>query len=525
MSKMKNIIILPLLACASLSAVAQNAATRRPNILYIMTDDHAQQAISCYDGRYNRTPGIDRIAAEGMRFENSFVANSISGPSRACMITGKHSHANGFLDNESGDFNGEQQTLPKLLQKAGYTTAVIGKWHLGSTPTGFDYWNIFPGQGSYYNPDMYSAQGKQRYPGYATDITTDQGIEWIDSQRNSQKPFCLLLHYKAVHRNWLSDSSHMRMYEDVTFPIPSTFYDTYAERPAAAAQDMNIAQSMDLAYDNKVIDPSVNTRHKMGFLSGELARMTPAQRAQWDKVYAPLTADFMARNLSGNELSEWKYQRYMRDYLKCVASVDDNIVRLLDYLQANGLLENTIVVYASDQGFYLGEHGWFDKRFMYEESMRTPLVVRMPDSQTSAPRGKVAVQMVQNIDYAPTFLELAGVPIPSDIQGESFLPILRGERVKNLHPDGLYYHFYEYPGEHQVRRHEGVRGDRYKLMHFYGHDIDSWELYDLKTDPTELKNLYNEPRMAKVQQDMHARLDRLKVKYGAEQAMTIKKNK
>ncbi|MEF9950359.1 MAG: sulfatase-like hydrolase/transferase, partial [Mucinivorans sp.] len=360
---MKNIIILPLLACASLSAVAQSAATRRPNILYIMTDDHAQQAISCYDGRYNRTPGIDRIAAEGMRFENSFVANSISGPSRACMITGKHSHANGFLDNESGDFNGEQQTLPKLLQKAGYTTAVIGKWHLGSTPTGFDYWNIFPGQGSYYNPDMYSAQGKQRYPGYATDITTDQGIEWIDSQRNSQKPFCLLLHYKAVHRNWLSDSSHMRMYEDVTFPIPSTFSDTYAERPAAAAQDMSIAQSMDLAYDNKVIDPSVNTRHKMGFLSGELARMTPAQRAQWDKVYAPLTADFMARNLSGNELSEWKYQRYMRDYLKCVASVDDNIVRLLDYLQANGLLENTIVVYASDQGFYLGEHGWFDKRF------------------------------------------------------------------------------------------------------------------------------------------------------------------
>ncbi|MEG0814967.1 MAG: sulfatase [Mucinivorans sp.] len=518
---MKTIILVPLLALSSAAALAQNTA-KRPNILYIMTDDHAQQATSCYDGRYNRTPGIDRIANEGVRFENSFVANSISGPSRACMVTGKHSHVNGFLDNQGRQFDGSQQTFPKLLQKAGYTTAVIGKWHLGSNPTGFDYWNIFPGQGSYYNPDMYDATGKKRYAGYATDITTDQGIEWLDSQRKSDKPFCLLLHYKAVHRTWMSDSTHMNMYEDTTFPLPATFYDKYEGRPAAADQEMNIAYSMDLTYDNKVLDDSLNTPIKKGYL-GELNRLTPAQRATWDKLYVPITKDFMARKLTGKELIEWKYQRYMRDYLKCVASVDDNIVRLLNYLKESGLLENTIVIYTSDQGFYLGEHGWFDKRFMYEESMRTPLVVRMPDNDKSALRGKVLPQLVQNIDYAPTLLSLAGVDVPSDIQGASFLPILRGEKVKTIHPDGLYYHYYEYPGEHKVRRHEGVRTDRYKLIHFYGHDIDSWELYDLKSDSLEIHNLYGDKKMVKVQQDMHARLDRLKTQYGAQNAASLKK--
>ncbi|MEG3048271.1 MAG: DUF4976 domain-containing protein, partial [Mucinivorans sp.] len=272
----------------------------------------------------------------------------------------------------------------------------------------------------------------------------------------------------------------------------------------------------------KVLDDSLNTPIKQGYL-GELNRLTPAQRATWDKLYVPITKDFMARKLTGKELIEWKYQRYMRDYLKCVASVDDNIVRLLNYLKESGLLENTIVIYTSDQGFYLGEHGWFDKRFMYEESMRTPLVVRMPDNDKSALRGKVLPQLVQNIDYAPTLLSLAGVDVPSDIQGASFLPILRGEKVKTIHPDGLYYHYYEYPGEHKVRRHEGVRTDRYKLIHFYGHDIDSWELYDLKSDSLEIHNLYGDKKMVKVQQDMHARLDRLKTQYGAQNAASLKK--
>lgn len=450
--------------------------------------------------------------------ENSFVANSISGPSRACMLTGKHSHLNGFMDNTM-TFDGNQQTFPKLLQKAGYKTAVIGKWHLTSDPQGFDYWNIFPGQGSYYNPTMYDAKGRTQHPGYATDITTDQGIEWIESVRKDEQPFALLLHYKAVHRNWMSDSTHIKMYEDVTFPLPANFFDSYANRLAAAVQQMSIDKDMDLANDLKMLHDSIATRLKEAYIGGELARMTPAQRAVWDEHYDPIIKEFaelyLSGKLQGNELAQWKYQRYMKDYLKCVASVDDNIGRVLDYLEKTGLLENTLVVYTSDQGFYMGEHGWFDKRFMYEESMRTPLVVRLPSSIKNAPRGLIVNELVQNIDYAPTFLELAGVAIPSDMQGQSLLELLKGERVKDWRKDGLYYHFYEYPGEHEVRRHEGVRTERYKLIHFYGHDIDTWELYDLRSDSTEMKNLYGAKEMASVQKDMHAKLARLKTQYAA----------
>lgn len=521
---MKNIIPISILAFASMCAAAQKASqsARRPNIIYIMTDDHSQQTMSCYDGRYNQTPNLDRLAAQGVRFENSFVANSLSGPSRACLLTGKHSHANGFLDNESGEFDGSQQTFPKLLQSAGYTTAIIGKWHLESTPTGFDYWEILPGQGQYYNPDFITAQGSKRYNGYATDITTDKAIAWVDEHKDDAKPFSLLLHYKAVHRNWMSDSAHMKMYEGQSFEIPETFYDNYAGRVAAARQDMNIAKSMDLAYDTKMLHDSITTRHKEGYMGGELARMTPSQRKIWDAHYDSVKMTFIDRylsgELSGDKLTQWKYQRYITDYLKCVASLDDNVGRVLDYLKANGLLENTIVVYASDQGFYMGEHGWFDKRFMYEQSMRTPLLVRMPDSDGRAVRGVVAEQMVQNIDYAPTFLEIAQTEVPTDIQGQSLMPILRGENPANWRPDGLYYHYYEYPGEHQVRRHEGVRDKRYKLMHFYGHDIDAWELFDLKTDKNELLNLYGNKKYANVQTEMVKKLNKLKVQYGVVKA-------
>lgn len=513
---MKSIILLPLVGLASAVAAAADKPTK-PNILYIMTDDHSQQTISCYDGRFNQTPALDRLAREGVRFENSFVANSISGPSRACMLTGKHSHANGFRDNTM-TFDGDQQTFPKLLQKAGYKTAVIGKWHLESDPQGFDHWEIFPGQGAYYNPDMYDSTGKKRYAGYATDLTTDQGIEWIESARQGEQPFALLLHYKAVHRNWSSDSAHLAMYEDVVFPLPANFFDDYAGRLAAAAQEMSIDRDMDLANDLKMLHDSIGTRLKNAYVHGELARMTPDERRVWDAHYDPIIKEFaelyLSGKLSGEKLAEWKYQRYMRDYLKCVASVDDNIGRLMEYLDKCGLLDNTIVIYTSDQGFYMGEHGWFDKRFMYEESMRTPLLVRMPSSVKNAPRGVVASQMVQNIDYAPTLLELAGVEIPADIQGQSFLPVLRGEQPKNWRKDGLYYHFYEYPGEHKVRRHEGVRTERYKLIHFYGHDIDAWELYDLADDPNEMKNVYGAPSVAKLQKEMHAKLERLKKQYG-----------
>lgn len=510
----------PILALGSLGSTIVVAQESKPaNILFIMTDDHAQNAISAYDGRLNQTPNLDRIAAHGMRFENSFVANSISGPSRACMLTGKHSHVNGFTDNNKR-FDGSQQTFPKLLQRAGYTTAVIGKWHLTSNPQGFDHWEIHPGQGSYYNPDFYTANGKTRYKGYATDLTSDMGISWIDSVKGTEKPFALLLHYKAVHRNWMSDSTHMGMYEDVTFPLPVNFFDHYADRLAAAKQEMSIDKDMDLANDLKMLHDSIPTRLKKMYAGGELARMSLAQRRAWDEHYDPIIKEFaqkyLSGELSGQKLAEWKYQRYMKDYMKCVASVDDNIGRVLDYMERSGLLENTIVVYTSDQGFYLGEHGWFDKRFMYEESMRTPLLIRMPGSVKGAPRGATASQMVQNIDYAPTFLELCGVEVPSDIQGQSILGILKGEKPRHWRDNGLYYHFYEYPGEHAVRKHEGVRTERYKLIHFYGADVDQWELYDLKSDPTEMRNLYSEKKMAKIRQDMHNKLSALKIQYKVE---------
>ncbi|OUO55740.1 sulfatase [Parabacteroides sp. An277] len=476
------------------------------NIVYIMTDDHTAQMMSCYDQRYAHTPNLDRIAQEGVLFTNSFVANSLSGPSRACMITGKHSHKNGFYDNTHCKFDGTQQTFPKLLQQAGYETALIGKWHLETLPTGFDHWEILPGQGSYYNPDFITQENDTvQVHGYLTNIITDKSIEWMENQRDKNKPFCLLIHHKAQHRNWMADTCNLRLYEDKTFPLPDTFYDDYEGRPAAAAQEMSILKDMDLVYDLKMTGAEGNKGLAQGY-EGMLNRMDAEQRAAWDAFYNPIIEDFKKQHLTGKALYEWKFQRYMRDYLKTLKSLDDNVGRVLDYLDKAGLAENTLVIYTSDQGFYMGEHGWFDKRFMYEESFHTPLLMRLPGGK----KGTID-QMVQNIDYAPTFLELAGAPIPEDIQGVSLLPLLKGENPADWRTS-LYYHFYEYPAEHMVKRHYGVRNDRYKLIHFYN-DIDEWELYDLKEDPHELHNVYSDPAYAEVKKQMHHELDSLQIMY------------
>ncbi|WP_308502882.1 sulfatase [uncultured Alistipes sp.] len=480
----------------------------RPNIVYIMTDDHTAQMMSCYDSRYMQTPNLDRIARDGVRFTNSFVANSLSGPSRACMLTGKHSCANRFFDNTTCVFDGSQQTFPKLLQAAGYQTAIVGKWHLESLPTGFDFWEILPGQGDYYNPDFVTQQGDTvRREGYVTNLITDDAIRWMDRQRDPSKPFCLLIHHKAIHRNWMADTCNLALYEDRTFALPENFFDDYAGRPAAAAQEMSIVRDMDMIYDLKMLRADRDSRLK-SLYEQFLGRMNPEQRAAWDRFYGPVIEDFYARNPQGRELAEWKFTRYMRDYMKTVKSLDDNVGRVLDYLEEKGLLDNTLVVYTSDQGFYMGEHGWFDKRFMYEESMHTPLVMRLPAGY--AARGDID-QMVQNIDYAPTFLELAGVEVPDDIQGRSLLPLLRGEKPADWR-DALYYHFYEYPAEHMVKRHYGIRTDRWKLIHFYN-DIDVWELYDLQNDPSEMHNLYGQPGTEEVTADLKRRLTALQEQY------------
>lgn len=482
-------------------------APLHPNIVYIMTDDHTEQMMSCYDTRYVETPNLDRLANEGVRFTNSFVANSLSGPSRACMITGKHSCANGFFDNTTCVFDASQQTFPKLLQKAGYQTALVGKWHLESLPTGFDFWEILPGQGDYYNPDFITQQNDTvSRRGYVTNLITDDAIDWMEHRRDEQKPFCLLIHHKAVHRNWMADTCNLRLYEDRTFPLPENYYDKYEGRIAAASQEMSIVRDMDMIYDLKMLQPNRKSRLK-SLYEQFLGRLDPEQRTAWDAFYGPIIEEFYRANPQGKELAEWKFQRYMRDYMKTLKSVDDNVGRVLDYLEREGLLENTLVVYTSDQGFYMGEHGWFDKRFMYEESMHTPLVMRLPAGYDR--RGDVT-EMVQNIDYAPTFLEMAGAPVPPDIQGMSLAPLLRGESPEWR--DALYYHFYEYPAEHMVKRHYGIRTDRYKLIHFYN-DIDSWELFDLEQDPMEMHNIYGEPGTESITAELKSRLLKLQEQY------------
>jgi arylsulfatase A-like enzyme len=476
----------------------------QPNILFIMTDDHSFQTISAYSDKLIKTPNLDRIADEGVVFTNGFVGNSICAPSRATLLTGKHTHVNGQINNRV-TFDGSQVTFPKLLQQAGYQTAMIGKWHLKSDPTGFDYWNILPGQGEYYNPDFIEMGEKKQVEGYCTTLTTDFALDWLDG-RDSEKPFCLLLHHKAPHRTWQPDTVHFDEFRGKTYPLPDNFFDDYEGRTAAAEQKLSIRENdMDIRYDLKMQDDRIESRFPW---MEHTARMNEKQKKAWDAHYNPIKNDFIERNLQGKELDVWKYQRYMQDYLACIRSVDENVGRVLDYMKENGLDENTLVVYTSDQGFYMGEHGWFDKRFMYEESLRTPLLMRLPSGYTA--KGEVT-EMVQNIDYAPTFLDFAGVEIPAEIQGESMKPILAGE--KNVEwRDGIYYHYYEFPNEHMVKRHYGIRTDRYKLIHFYN-DIDEWELYDLKTDPHEMNNLIDSKDHAALIDSLKTELVKLQEKY------------
>lgn len=504
----KHLVLTGALAIGYMPHAVAQAVKKPMNIVYIMSDDHSYQTISAYDRRFISTPHLDWIARHGARFTNSFVANSLSGPSRACMLTGKHSHANGFTDN-TRTFDGSQQTYPKLLQQAGYQTAMIGKWHLTSDPTGFNYWDILIGQGDYYNPDFNRNGTRLRRSGYVTNIVTDVALDWLENRRDKSKPFCLLLHHKAPHRVWNPDTCDLNLYSERTYPLPGTFYDDYKGRKAAQKQHMSISKDMDLVYDLKMADHEQEV-HSDPLLEqwgrANYRRMTPSQRAQWDAHYDPIIRRFKQDSLSGRALAEWKYQRYMHDYLRVVHSIDRNVGRVIDYLREHGLLENTMIVYTSDQGFYMGEHGWFDKRFMYEESFRTPLLVYLPGGK----HGDIS-EMVQNIDYAPTILQLAGIRVPDDIQGASFLPLLQGKKTRNWRKS-LYYHYYEYPAEHSVCRHYGVRTGRYSLIHFYD-DIDEWELYDLKKDPGQMRNIYGQKGTERLTRRLKDELWRLQVQY------------
>ncbi len=478
------------------------------NILYIMADDHAYQAVSAYGYGLNHTPNIDRLANEGIRFNNAFCTNSICAPSRAVVLTGKFSHVNGHLDNNS-TFDGSQVTVPKLLREAGYETAMIGKWHLKSDPTGFDFWKILLGQGSYYNPDLKDSTGVRNYTGYATTIITDEALNWLNNREN-EKPFFLMVHHKAPHRNWMPEPKYFN-FEEITFPVPDNYFDDYSNRGSAAKeQKMSIIKDMMIGYDLKTLNPDT-TVIQVGdnWVKGQLNRLTPDQRSAWDAHYDPIIKDFYSRHMEGKELAIWKYQRYMRDYLACIQSVDDQVRRLLDYLDEKGLTDNTAVFYTSDQGFYLGEHGWFDKRFMYEESLGMPLLIRLP-GETEA--GTTSDALVQHLDFAETFLDLAGAPIPEEMQGVSMVPLFKPDK----NPDwrkSIYYHYYEYPGAHAVKRHYGVRTERYKLMHFY-YNIDEWEMYDLEKDPKEMNNVFNDPAYSDILIEMKAELARLQKQYG-----------
>jgi arylsulfatase A-like enzyme len=504
-SRAFTFFILILLACTAVftgcNSGAEQQSVQRPNIIFIMSDDHAYQAISAYGGPLAElapTPNIDRIAAQGMRFNRCMVTNSICGPSRATILSGKYSHLNGFVDNTMGSrFDFSQQTFTKVLQQAGYQTAVIGKLHLGGNPTGFDYFDILPGQGSYYNPTFINDSGQYQMEGYTTEIIADKTIEWLDGVKGGDQPWMVMMQHKAPHRAWDPGPNELGMYAEVTFPEPPTLFDDYSGRGTAASlNNMTIASTMRLEQDLKMSD-----QPRRG--------LNEEQLVKWNAVYGPVYDFFKASGLTGDDLVRFKYQRYMKDYLECVAAVDKSVGKVLDYLEENGLMENTMVVYTSDQGFYLGEHGWFDKRWMYKESLRTPLLVMWP-GQVEA--GSVNNDLVSNLDFGETFLEMAGAEIPDEMQGRSLLPILEGNTPADWRT-GHYYHYYEHPSEHNVMRHYGITTERYKLIHFY-YDIDEWELYDLEKDPMEMENVYNDPAYSEIKDDLHQQLEALRVQYG-----------
>lgn len=506
---MKNIYLLTsafLLIC-SIDLQAQ-VKKERPNIVIIISDDHAYQTISAYGSTLAQTPNIDRIANEGAIFNKAFVTNSICGPSRATLLTGKYSHKNGFKDNETSNFDHGQDLFVKRLQASGYQTAWIGKQHLGNKPQGFDYYDILPGQGSYYNPDFIGMDGSiTRVEGYVSDIVTDKAEAWLDKQ-DSRQPFCLVIGHKATHRTWLPDTADFGMYDDKVFPIPPNFYDQYEGRPAAQQQEMSIAKDMTMGYDLKMLSDDEEKKE------GTVNRMSPDQLKNFKAYYDPIYAGLKARNLSCRELAEWKFQRYIKDYLSTAASMDRNIGRVLDYLDEHDLAKNTIVIYLSDQGFYMGEHGWFDKRFMYEESFRTPMVARFPG--VIKPKTKIN-GFAMNLDIAPTMLDIAGVAIPADMQGVSIYPLLTGKK-KSIR-DEVYYHYYE-NGEHAVSPHFGVRTSRYKLIRYYKR-VEGWELFDLKKDLHEMNNLYGKKGYEKITNNLKQLLNEQVGKFEDEDAKVI----
>ena len=501
---MKHWIIPILLLCGAWAAGETEAAEeikaadapKRPNIILIYTDDHAFQSIGAYGSKVGKTPNLDRLANEGMRFTNCCVTNSICGPMRAVVQTGKYSHANGFIDNRPGTrFDNTQTTFPKLLQAAGYNTAIVGKWHLncGATP-GFDYSEVLIDQGPYFNPAMIRDGKRVQHQGYTTEIITDLALDWLKNGRDPEKPFLLLCQHKATHRSWDPIPKYYDRFKDTVFPLPETFYDDYSTRGTPAHdQNMSIAKTL-TRFDLK--------------LDGPRANMTPAQKAVWNEMYAPRLAEFKAlkaRGASENEMTEWKYQCYMRDYLAVASAVDDSVGEILAYLKEAGLDENTLVIYSSDQGFYLGEHGWFDKRFMYEESYKTAFLARWK-GQIAA--GSVNSDIVSPLDFAETFLELAGVDIPADMQGASVVPMLFGRPKPADWRTAMFYKYYEFPDHHHVHPHEGLYDGRFKLMHFL--DLDEWEFYDLESDPHELRNLIADPEQSVRIDEMKTEMERQK---------------
>ena len=497
-------------------SIVSAASGSRPNVVFIFSDDHAPHAIGAYEGwleSVSPTPHIDQLARQGMLFENSFCTNSLCGPSRAVILTGKHSHINGFTNNTTS-FDGNQQTFPKLLQQAGYETALFGKWHLKSRPQGFNAWKILPGQGLYYNPDFLTPAGKVTVEGYCSDIITDMTLQWLSSERDPNKPFMVMCQHKAPHRNWMPPLRYLNLYDDLTIPEPKTLFDRWEDNSSPARnQEMEIDRHLDIHYDLFVdlmpefdVKPSQDRQDMSA--RDNMKRFTANQLKRWREAYGPKDEEFRSKDLKGNDLLRWKYQRYAKNYLRCIRSVDDSVGTIMEALDQLGLAENTIVIYSSDQGFFVGDHGWYDKRWMYEESLKMPLIVKWPGMTDP---GSHCSLMVQNLDYAETFLEVAGVEVPDDMQGMSLAPLLRGERPTEWRKS-IYYHYYEYPASHMVARHYGIRTHRYKLMHFYR--TNEWEFYDLKQDPDELINEYGNPAQASTIEEVKQELASLRLHYG-----------
>ncbi len=513
-------VLVILVSCKPEKDQKARQSTTRPNIIFIMSDDHAYQAISAYGSQLIQTPNIDRIAKDGMLFTNACVTNSICAPSRATILTGKHTHLNGKIDNHF-PFDTTQVTFPQIFQENGYKTSMFGKLHFGNNPKGIDEFMILPGQGHYINPDFISTSGEvKNIEGYVTDIITDLSIDWLEREANSDEPFMMMYLHKAPHRPWWPRADKFKEFSTKTFPEPASLFDDYSNRGSAAnTAEMNLLKHMMYSHDSKI---KPETIAKMGKLVtpevkefpnsfyGPYGRATEEQKKQYEPTLQKINQEFEERwpTMNEQEKMQWKYQRYMQDYLASISSVDDNVGRLLDYLEEKGLAENTIVVYTSDQGFYLGEHGWFDKRFIYDESFKTPLLVKWPG--VIKPES-VENEMVQNLDFAQTLLEAAQITPPADMQGESLIPLFLGETDKWTR-DAVYYHYYEYPSVHMVKRHYGIVNKEYKLVHFY-HDVDEWELYDRKKDPNEIKNEYHNLEYAQVVQTLTQNLYELRKEY------------